>query len=76
MWKMPLLATALAGALSLGSAIPANAFLPSQSPIAAAHADQSDVVVVKRSKWKKRPPGWSRGKARWKRGGGVPPGQR
>lgn len=56
---------------------PANAFLSNQAHIAAAQAAQDDVVMVKRSKAKPRPPGWNKGKAAWKRTGPrVPPGQR
>jgi hypothetical protein len=76
MRKLMLLGAA-AGALCWLAATPANAFIPVQSHIIAAKAAQSDVVIVKRERWKHRPAGWSRGKAWWKRGGrGVPPGQR
>jgi hypothetical protein len=77
MHKMLLLLTVTAGVLSIAAFNPAHAFLSNQGQVALVQADQSDVVIVKRSKAKPRPPGWSRGKAAWKRGGrGVPPGQR
>jgi hypothetical protein len=67
---------AVAGALTLTSVAPAGAFLPLQSGVNAAADAVSDVVEVKRSKFKKRPPGWDRGrKTGWGRGS-VPPGQR
>ena len=72
--------------VSIASFSPAHAFLSNQGQVAKVQAVQSDVKVqavqsdvmmVKRSTAKPRPPGWSRGKAAWKRGGrGVPPGQR
>jgi hypothetical protein len=77
MRKMLLLVSVTAGALSMASFSPAYAFLSNQGQVAMVQAAQSDVMLVKRSKAKPRPPGWSRGKAAWKRGGrGVPPGQR
>lgn len=77
MHKLLLILSVTVGALSLGSLSLANALPAIDGQIRAVHSGQSDVVVVKRSKAKPRPPGWSRGKASWKRGGrGVPPGQR
>ena len=77
MRNMLLLVSVTAGALSLTSFSPANAFPWNQGQMMTGYAGQSDIVMVKRSKAKPRPPGWSRGKASWKRGGrGVPPGQR
>jgi hypothetical protein len=64
-------------ALTIASFSPASALLSNQAAVSAAQAQLDDVVQVKRSKAKRRPPGWSRGRAVWKRGGrGVPPGQR
>ena len=57
---------------------PAQAFWTTQMQVAAAADAQSNVVEAKyKHRYKGRPPGWSRGKAWWKRGGrGVPPGHR
>jgi hypothetical protein len=71
-----LIASSAIGVLTMLTT-PASAFLSNQGHIAAAQEVQDNVVMVKRSKAKPRPPGWSRGKATWKRTGrGVPPGQR
>ena len=73
-----ILIAAAAATLSLASLIPARAFVANQSPVVAATAALDDVVTVKHhGHYKHRPPGWSRGKAWWKRGGHVvPPGHR
>jgi hypothetical protein len=77
MRNMLLLVSVTAGSISIASFSPAHAFLSNQGQVAEVQAAQSDVMMVKRSTAKPRPPGWSRGKAAWKRGGrGVPPGQR
>jgi hypothetical protein len=62
-------------------AAPASAFLANPSPIAAAQETLDNTVEIRghkfKHRYKHRPPGWSRGKAWWKRGGrGVPPGHR
>jgi hypothetical protein len=64
------------GAVALAAINPAGAFMPNQTEIGTAALAISDVVDVKRSTAKPRPPGWSRGrKVGWGRGN-VPPGQR
>jgi hypothetical protein len=76
MLKSMLACASVAAALTLTSVTPAGAFLPLQSAVGPASEAVSDVVQVKRSKLKPRPPGWSHGKKKGWHGGRVPPGQR
>ena len=62
---------------------PAAAFAPGPSAVAVTYHDSAaavdeaaPLVAVKwKVKWKKRPPGWSRGRKTGWGGWGVPPGQ-
>ena len=78
-----ILIAAAAATLSFAAFSPASAFVANQSHVVAAKTALDDVVAVRhhhrhyKHHYKHRPPGWSRGKAWWKRGGhGVPPGHR
>ena len=66
--------------LLLAGAGPASAFIPGQSTVINASKELSGALEVKKKwklkKWKKRPPGWDRGRKVGWRGGKVPPGQR
>jgi hypothetical protein len=76
MLKSIVACVALAAAVTLTNVTPAGAFMPLQSGLITAADAVSDVVEVKRSKLKPRPPGWSHGKKKgWGRSS-VPPGQR
>jgi len=71
-----LFASLASGLLALAALTPASAVVPAQSGIATAAAEVGDMIAVKRGTWKKRPPGWNRGRKVGWRGGSVPPGQR
>jgi hypothetical protein len=64
-----------AGALSLAALTQASAAMPAENAIAAAATVLGDTIAVQQ-KWKKRPPGWDRGRKVGWRGGSMPPGQR
>ena len=64
------------GLLALAAPTPGSAVVPVQGGIAAAATVIDDTIAVKRGKWKKRPPGWDRGRKVGWRGGSMPPGQR
>jgi hypothetical protein len=66
--------------IALAGITPSSAFIPGQSPVVSASQQLDNIVEVKKKwkvkKWKKRPPGWDRGRKVGWRGGKVPPGQR
>jgi hypothetical protein len=70
-----LFACLASGLLALAALTPAAAFVPAQSGVATAATVIDDTIAVKRGKWKKRPPGWDRGRKVGWRGGSMPPGQ-
>jgi hypothetical protein len=71
-----LLSCLVFGTLSLAASVQASAAVPAQAGIAAAATVVDNTIAVKRAKWKKRPPGWNRGRKVGWRGSGMPPGQR
>jgi hypothetical protein len=74
MSKCVLVIATATGIAFVGWAGPAAAFIPGQSPLIVASQQLSDTIEVKWKKWKKTPPGWSKGrKVGWGRGT-VPPG--
>jgi hypothetical protein len=78
MWKKALVLAAVIIALA-GLPRPASAFVPGQSSLIVASQELSDTIEAKwkwKKKWKKIPPGWSRGRKVGWRGGSVPPGHR
>jgi hypothetical protein len=74
------LAFIVAAGLVLTGTGRASAFVPGQSLVSVAAQDLGEVIEAKKKwkfkKWKKRPPGWDRGRKTGWRGGSVPPGQR
>jgi hypothetical protein len=72
--------TAIAAALTVAWSGPGSTFILEQSSVIAASQELSNTIEVKKKwkfkKWKKRPPGWDRGRKVGWRGGRVPPGQR
>jgi hypothetical protein len=77
--RIILLIVLSAGAFGLTAITPAAAFAPGPGALAATYnasaaaADKAMPLVT--VKWKKRPPGWSRGRKVGWRGRDVPPGQ-
>ena len=71
------------GVSGLAAITPAAAFAPGPGALAVTYHDSAaavneaaPLVAVKwKVKWKKRPPGWSRGRKTGWGGWGVPPGQ-
>lgn len=53
----------------------AKALMPAQTELAKSAVASSDIIEVKRSPHKGRPPGWSRGRKVGWHGRGKPPGQ-
>ena len=70
-----LLTCVAAGALSGAAVAPAAGAVPAQSGITLGAAAVDHTIAVQRAKWKKRPPGWNRGRKVGWRGGRLPPGQ-
>ena len=80
--KRSFLVMSVAMGIALACITPSSAFLPGQSPVVAASQELSDTIGAKwkmkwkKKKWKKIPPGWSRGRKVGWGGGSVPPGHR
>jgi hypothetical protein len=79
MTRLFLVLTVAAG-FTVAGVGPGSAFIPGQSSVIAASQELITTIDVKKKwkskKWKKRPPGWDRGRKVGWRGGKVPPGQR
>jgi hypothetical protein len=60
---------------ALSASKPAVAFVASQNGVATAAAVATNVIEVKRSPHKARPPGWSHGRKTGWHGRSRPPGQ-